>query len=81
MTSKIKGPRINRIIHIEEQLKQTIRSAENRIATIESNNENIEEVELLMKNKMDQVADMKQIHQTFDAVMKRVSKFEIYFLN
>ncbi|KAG5673061.1 hypothetical protein PVAND_003137 [Polypedilum vanderplanki] len=74
MKSKIKGNRISKITHTEDYLKQTIRSAEHRIATIESNNESIEEVELLMKNKMDQVADMKQIHQTFEAVMKRLSE-------
>ncbi|KAG5676489.1 hypothetical protein PVAND_006320 [Polypedilum vanderplanki] len=63
---------LQRVLDLEGKIANM--KTEHRIATIESNNESIEEVELLMKNKMNQVADMKQIHQTFEAVMKRLSE-------
>lgn len=79
MTSKIKGKRVE-THNTEENLKNSIRSCEKRITTIESSNENIEEIELLMNNKMAQVENMKNIHKALDNVLKRVSKFILKLL-
>jgi chromosome segregation ATPase len=73
MISKIKGPKVQSK-HTEQFLLQSIRTAENRIKTIESSKETIEEVELLLNNKTQQVEDTKKIYATFQSVLHKVSE-------
>lgn len=57
----------------EEAIQQNIRMADKRIKNIENYKENIEEVALLLNNKIQQVDKMKQVRHALDQVLKTVS--------
>lgn len=56
----------------EDTVQHLIRSAEKRIKNIESHNDNIEDVELLLKNKIQQVEKMMKVREVLDQVLKTV---------
>lgn len=79
LVTRINGERVptNRP---EDALQQLVRSAEKRIKNIESNHENIEDVELLLNNKIQQVQKMEKVREVLDRVLKtlegiRMSRF------
>lgn len=57
----------------EDQIQGLIRKFQLRIRGIESHNENIEEVEHLLRDKTDQMNRMVAIQSSFNAVMAKVS--------
>lgn len=69
---EIKGERVA-TERSEEVIQQLIRSADKRIKNIESHNENIEDVELLLNNKIQQVDKMMKVRTVLDQVLKTVS--------
>lgn len=72
LTAAIRGERVP-TERTEEVIQQLIRSADKRIRNIESNNENIEDVELLLKNKVQQVEKMAKVSNVLGQVLKTVS--------
>lgn len=79
LVAVIHGERVP-TIRADEVVQQLIRSAEKRIKNIESNHENIEDVELLLNNKVQQVEKMEKIREVLDRVIKtlegiRMSRF------
>jgi chromosome segregation ATPase len=72
MTAKIKGKRVD-CKRSEDDLKQFIRSAERRIALIENNNEDITEVEKLMRDKAKDLDNYKSMYQALNNTLVRVS--------
>lgn len=60
----------------ENEIFAEIRSTENRIARIESNNENIEDVALLLENKTKNLDDLRKVYAVLDNLLKKVN-FEL----
>lgn len=56
----------------EEKIEQLIRSTVKRIHNIESHNENIEDVELLLNNKIQQQEKMVKVREALDQILKTV---------
>lgn len=64
----------------DEVVQGLIRSAEKRITNIEANHDNIEDVELLLSNKVQQLEKMVNVREVLDRVLKtlegiRLSRF------
>ena len=58
----------------DEEIKKLIRINEHRIQKIEADNETLEDVELLLGNKLEQFDQMKQIQDALDQILRTASQ-------
>lgn len=71
MTKKIKGKRVSSR-RSEHELQKMIRMNERRIEGIESCNENIEDVEMQLKSKSENLENTRNVHRALDNILKEV---------